>query len=133
METIIVRTKAKVELQDITQKVQDIVESSGVTNGVCHIFVPHTTAAIAVNEHDDPAVVEDIAAQLDTLAPQHRNYQHAEGNAPGHIKTSLVGTSETLFIENGKTVLGTWQGIFFCEFDGPRTRTVLVKIIADKP
>ncbi|MBM4433156.1 MAG: YjbQ family protein [Chloroflexi bacterium] len=133
METIIVRTKAKVELQDITQKVQDIVESSGITNGVCHIFVPHTTAAITVNEHADPSVVEDIAAQLETLAPQHKNYRHAEGNAPGHIKTSLTGTSETLFIENGKIVLGTWQGIFFFEFDGPRTRSVLVKVIADKP
>jgi secondary thiamine-phosphate synthase enzyme len=108
------------------------VEASGVKSGVCHIFVPHTTAAILVNEHADPSVVGDIDAQLEIMAPQHKNYRHVEGNSPAHIKASLLGDSRTLFIEDGKLVLGTWQGIFFCEFDGPRNRSVLVKVLADK-
>jgi len=94
--------------------------------------VLHTTAGIMVNEHADPAVVEDIAAQLDAWVPRNKNYRHTEGNAPAHIKASLLGDSRTLFIEDGRLVLGTWQGIFFAEFDGPRNRSVLVKIIADK-
>jgi secondary thiamine-phosphate synthase enzyme len=121
-----------VEFQDITARIHDIVATSGVRNGLCNIFVPHTTAGIMVNEHADPSVVEDIATQLDVIAPQHKNYRHMEGNSPAHIKTSLIGDSRTLFIEDGKLVLGTWQGIFFGEFDGPRIRSVLVKIMADK-
>ena len=129
---ISIRTRSRVDFQDITPKVQEVVASSGIESGVCHIFVPHTTAAITVNEHADPSVVEDIAAQLELVAPQHHNYRHLEGNAPAHIKASLVGDSETLLVEGGKLLLGTWQGIFFCEFDGPRNRTMLVKIIPDK-
>lgn len=127
-----IKTRSRVEFQDITARVSDIVANSRVRNGLCYLFVPHTTAGIMVNEHADPAVVEDIAAQLDAMVPQHNNYRHTEGNAPAHIKASILGDSRTLFIENGQLVLGTWQGIFFAEFDGPRSRSVLVKITADK-
>ena len=126
-----IKTKSKVEFQDITLKVRDIVRDSGVQSGVGYIFVPHTTAGITVNEHADPDVVEDIKMQLETMVPQHNDYRHLEGNAPAHIKASLMGSSETLLIENGELVLGTWQGIFFCEFDGPRNRTLLIKIMLD--
>jgi len=128
-----IRTGSRVDFQDITLKVRDIVGSSGVQSGACYIFVPHTTAGITVNEHADPSVVEDIAAQLEAIVPQNNNYRHMEGNAPAHIKASLVGNSEALLIEEGAIVLGTWQGIFFCEFDGPRNRTLLIKIMPDKP
>ncbi len=128
-----IKTKSRVEFQDVTLKVRDIVGASGVQSGLCYVFVPHTTAGITVNEHADPSVVEDIAAQLETVIPQNRNYRHLEGNAPAHIKASLVGNSETLLIEDGKIILGTWQGIFFCEFDGPRNRHLLIKIMPDKP
>jgi secondary thiamine-phosphate synthase enzyme len=127
-----VKTKSKVEFQEITEKVADIVRESGVRRGVCCVYVPHTTAAVMVNEHADPSVVEDIAAQLDKMAPQHAGYRHAEGNSPAHIKAALIGGSATLFIEDGRLVLGTWQGLFFAEFDGPRSRRLLVKITADR-
>ena len=130
---ISIRTRAKVEFQDITGEVQNAVGSSGIESGVGYIFVLHTTAAVTVNEHADPSVVEDIIAQLEVAAPQHNKYRHMEGNAPAHIKASLIGNSVTLPIEGGRLVLGTWQGIFFCEFDGPRNRTLLVKIVPDKP
>jgi len=127
-----IKTNSRVEFQDITRKVRDIISSSGVKSGICYVFVPHTTAGIVVNEHADPSVVEDIVAQLDKMVPQHGNYRHLEGNSPAHIKASMLGDSETLFIDDGQVVLGTWQGIFFCEFDGPRNRHVMVKIIPDK-
>ena len=123
-----IRTKVKTDFYEITSEVQGIITSSGVKDGVCYIFVPHTTAAITINEHADPDVIEDITARLDELVPQNLNYRHIEGNSSGHIKASLLGSSQVVFIENGKLVLGTWQGIFFCEFDGPRTRNILVKI-----
>ncbi len=126
-----IKTNAQVEFQEITAGVADIVRVSGVRNGICYVFVPHTTAGVMVNEHADPSVAGDIAAQLDKIVPEHGNYRHLEGNSPAHIKATIVGDSETLFIEDGKLVLGTWQGIFFCEFDGPRNRHVLVKIIAE--
>jgi secondary thiamine-phosphate synthase enzyme len=126
-----IKTKSRIEFLEITGEIRNIVGQSGVKSGVCYVFVPHTTAGILVNEHADPAVVADIAAQLDAVAPQHKNYRHTEGNAPAHIKASLIGDSRALFIEDGRLVLGTWQGIFFGEFDGPRSRSVLVKIIAD--
>jgi secondary thiamine-phosphate synthase enzyme len=127
-----IKTKSRVEFLDITDRVRDIVASSHVRDGLCYLFVPHTTAGIMVNEHADPAVVADIAAQLDTMVPQHKNYRHTEGNSPAHIKASFIGDSRTLLIEDGRLVLGTWQGIFFGEFDGPRSRSLLVKITADK-
>jgi len=127
-----IKTSSKVEFQEITAKVRDIVGGSGVKNGICYVFVPHTTAGVTVNEHADPSVVEDIAAQLDKMVPEHGNYRHLEGNSPAHIKAVIVGDSETLFIEDGRLALGTWQGVFFCEFDGPRNRNVFVKIVAER-
>jgi len=127
-----IKTNSQKEFQEITGKIKSIIEESGIKNGVCYIFVPHTTAGILINEHADPSVVEDIGTQLGEIVPQKKNYRHTEGNSPAHIKASLTGDSRTLFIEGGKLVLGTWQGIFFCEFDGPRNRNVLVKLIADK-
>jgi len=131
MYRISIRTGSRVDFQDITPKVQELVASSGIESGVCYVLVPHTTAGVTVNEHADPSVVEDIAAQLEVMVPRHSNYRHREGNAPAHIKASLVGNSEVLLVESGKLVLGTWQGVFFCEFDGPRNRNVLVKILPD--
>jgi len=128
-----VSTKARVEFRDITEEVQATVKSSGIESGICHVVVPHTTAAITVNENADPSVAADITTQLEAIVPKDGVYRHMEGNAPAHIKASLVGNFETLLVEGGKLVLGTWQGIFFCEFDGPRNRTILIKIMPDKP
>jgi secondary thiamine-phosphate synthase enzyme len=132
IQNINLNSHARMEFQDITGKIRDIVKSSGVQSGVCHIFVPHTTAAVMINEHADPDVVEDIGTQLDAIAPQSNKYRHSEGNSPAHIKASLIGESKAVFIEKGDLALGTWQGIFFCEFDGPRTRSLMVKIAVDK-
>ena len=126
-----IKTNAEVEFQDMTRKVVDTVSQSGVKSGICYLFTMHTTAGITINEHADPDVVTDIIEQLDVIVPQHSRYHHHEGNSPAHIKASLMGSSETLLIENGHLVLGTWQGIFLCEFDGPRNRTVMVNIMAD--
>ena len=127
-----VKTRSRIEFQNITRAVQEVVDSSHIENGVCHLFVPHTTAAVMLNEQADPSVVEDIVGQLEAIVPQHGDYRHSEGNAPAHIKAALLGSSETVFVEDGRLVLGTWQGIFFCEFDGPRNRSLLVKIVPDK-
>jgi secondary thiamine-phosphate synthase enzyme len=127
-----IKTSSRVEFQDITDKVREVISQSGMKSGVCHIFVPHTTAGVMVNEHADPSVVGDIASQLDVMVPLNNNYRHMEGNSAAHIKASLIGDSETLFIEDGKLVLGTWQGIFFGEFDGPRNRKAFIKIVPDK-
>lgn len=127
-----IKTHSRVEFQEITRTVREIVGESGVASGVCYIFVPHTTAGVTVNEHADPSVAEDLIEQLDKMVPQHGNYRHLEGNSPAHLKASLMGDSEALFIEDGKIVLGTWQGIFFCEFDGPRNRHLLLKIVAEE-
>lgn len=124
------RTAQTVEFTDITGEVQHIVEASGVKDGICHIYIPHTTAGVTVNEHADPSVVKDICMALERIVSRKDNYRHSEGNSPAHIKASLFGSSQTVFIEKGKLVLGTWQGIFFCEFDGPRDRTVLVKAMS---
>ncbi|MFC1871272.1 secondary thiamine-phosphate synthase enzyme YjbQ [Chloroflexota bacterium] len=132
MYRISLKTKAKVDFQDITHEIQELITRSGVENGTCLIFVPHTTAGITINEHADPSVVEDIATQLNTMVPQHAKYRHLEGNAPAHIKAGLMGSSQTVLIERGELFLGTWQGVFFCEFDGPRNRGVIVKIMRDK-
>ena len=126
-----VRTRGKVDFQDITGTIRETVGASGVQSGVCHVFAPHTTAGVTINEHADPSVVEDIVAQLDKMIPQHGGYRHLEGNSPAHIKASLVGSSQTLLVEDGRPVLGTWQGVFLCEFDGPRNRSLLIKIVPD--
>ena len=131
MKKVDIKTASRVEFRDITARVRDIVTASGVASGVCYVFVPHTTAGITVNEHADPDVIADISAQLDEMVPQQNKYRHREGNSPAHIKTMLLGDSETLLIEDSNLVLGTWQGIFFGEFDGPRNRHFYVKIVAD--
>jgi len=129
--TVDIKTMATVEFQDITSRINKIIADSGVESGLCYVFVPHTTAGVTVNEHADPSVVTDISEQLEVMVPQHRRYRHLEGNSPAHIKALLLGDSETLFIENSRLKLGTWQGVFFGEFDGPRNRHVHVKLIAD--
>jgi len=126
-----IKTQSRVEFQEITDRVRELVRESGIKSGVCHVYVPHTTAGVTINEHADPTVVEDIAAQLEVIAPQHNKYRHAEGNSAAHIKASLMGSTVTIFIEGGEPALGTWQGIFFAESDGPRNRSVLVKITED--
>ncbi|MCS7197767.1 MAG: secondary thiamine-phosphate synthase enzyme YjbQ [Candidatus Bipolaricaulota bacterium] len=123
-----IKTQAKQELIDITDRVQRAIRELGVSEGVCVVFVPHTTAAITINEHADPAVKEDILTMLGRLVPAGAPYQHAEGNAHAHIRASLLGHSVTVPIEDGKIALGTWQGIFFCEFDGPRQREVWIAL-----
>ena len=127
-----VKTKARDELVDITPQVEKVVEGSGVAEGICVVIVPHTTAAVTVNENADPSVKSDIIAKLGELVPEGHRYHHLEGNADAHIKASLVGTSACLLVRGGRVALGTWQGIFFCEFDGPRTRQVWVRVMGDK-
>jgi len=131
MYKIDIKTHSRVEFLDITYKVREAVRESKVESGICVVYVPHTTASILINEHADPDVVEDIKARLDIIVPQLGNYKHSEGNSAAHIKAALIGTSATIIVQYGEPALGTWQGIFFCEFDGPRDRRVLVKIIAD--
>ena len=128
---ISISTKGRTEIVDITPEVADIVRSSKAAFGVCRIFVPHTTAGLAINENADPSVKRDILDKLNELVPFDAGYKHSKGNAAAHIKSVIVGTDKTLFIEGGKLALGTWQGIFFCEFDGPRQRSVYVKIESD--
>jgi secondary thiamine-phosphate synthase enzyme len=126
-----VPSRSRNELIDITGQVREIVEKSGVSDGVCHLFSLHTTAGITINEGADPAVRRDMASFLDRLVPVDGGFTHDEGNSDAHVKTSLVGASETIIIHGGKPLLGTWQAVFLCEFDGPRTRKVAVKIVAD--
>jgi secondary thiamine-phosphate synthase enzyme len=124
-----VKSKSRIEFIDITEMVQDVVKDSGITKGVCFLFVPHTTAGITVNEGADPSVQRDILNSLNRLIPHEANYFHREGNADAHIKSTLVGTSAHVIVEEGKLLLGTWQSVFFCEFDGPRHRRVAVKFV----
>ena len=130
-ETISVQTSRRTELKNITRQVEALVRGSGVADGVCHLYVPHTTAGVIVNEGFDPDVARDMEGALDRLVPDSSLFRHAEGNSDSHIKTALVGSSETVFIEAGKLALGRWQQIFFAEFDGPRSRELRVKIVAD--
>ncbi len=116
---------------DVTNEVQRAVQESGVKTGVCYVYVPHTTAGVAINEHADPEVAVDVEAVLERLVPHRGPYRHSEGNSDSHVKTVLTSTSQTIFVENGELVLGTWQGIFFCEFDGPRDRQLHIKVVAD--
>ena len=132
MRPLSVRTQARAQMIDITGQVRTVLRESGVTSGICCVFVPHTTAAVTINENADPDVPRDILAQLEKTIPLRGDYLHSEGNSAAHIKASLFGASETILIEKGSLVLGTWQSIFFCEFDGPRTRQVYVKIIPEK-
>ncbi len=124
-----VKTDLHTAMIDITRKVQDIVKESGIENGICIVYIPHTTAAVTVNENADPDVVKDFMMEINKLVPLSDGYRHSEGNSAAHIKASMIGFSETLIVENGRLVLGTWQGIYFMEFDGPRIRKVYVKVL----
>ena len=125
-----VKTSSRTELVDITAGVQRLVAESGVRSGVCYVYVPHTTSAVTINENSDPNVGRDILKELNKVIPFDDQYGHSEGNSAAHIKASLVGVSETIMVEECRLMLGTWQAIFFCEFDGPRDRRVQVKVIA---
>ena len=125
------KTERRTQLRDVTAALGQMVRDSGVHSGVCHVYVPHTTAGIIVNEGADPDVAHDIETALDRLVLQDAGYLHAEGNADSHIKSALVGSSATVFVVGGRLELGQWQGIFFCEFDGPRERTLRIKIVPD--
>jgi len=131
IKNITVRSKARSEFIDITSEIQKLIDEEGVKNGICYLFVPHTTAGITINEGADPSVQKDIQALLNRLVPQDLNYLHREGNADAHIKSTIVGVDKFVFIEDGRLVLGRWQAIYFCEFDGPRHRRVEVKIISN--
>jgi secondary thiamine-phosphate synthase enzyme len=130
MKEISVQTHSRVEMIDITAAVQKAIREERIEEGICLVYTPHTTAAVTINENADPDVPRDILAALEKAVPFSANYRHAEGNSAAHVKSSLVGASELMIIENGRLVLGTWQSIFFCEFDGPRSRKVLISIIA---
>ena len=126
--SISVKTHSRVDMVDITTSVQKKISDAGVSDGFCVVYVPHTTAGITINEGADPAVCHDIMTKLSELVPASAGYRHMEGNSDSHIKASLMGSSVTVMVENGRLILGTWQKIFFCEFDGPRSRKVYVKI-----
>ena len=124
-----VKSGAIAEFIDITSQIQDMIHTSGIKEGFCHLYVPHTTAGITINENADPGVKADILMVLNEIVPCKADYLHIEGNSPAHIKAAIVGVSEWIAVENSRLVLGTWQGIFFCEFDGPRTRKVYVRFL----
>jgi len=129
MKTIDIQTPSREALVDITSLVEEEVRKEKVKAGACFVYVPHTTAAVTINENADPTVRQDLLMALGQVVPDSLPYAHAEGNSPAHVKSSLVGSSVMLIIEDGRVALGTWQGIFFCEFDGPRRRKVHLKII----
>jgi len=131
MKTFRIRTSKRTQFLDITREVEHAVHDSGVANGLCYVYVPHTTAGLRINEHADPDVARDVEGIFDRLVPYEGPYRHAEGNTDSHMKAILTGASQTVFVENGKLALGAWQGIFLCEFDGPRQRTVFVKVLGD--
>lgn len=126
---ITIRTNSHTEMQDITARIQQVVDESGVKEGICVAFVPHTTAALTINENADPDVVRDFTTELGKIVPWEDGYHHMEGNSAAHLKASMIGFSEQILIEDGKLQLGTWQGIYFCEYDGPRNRKLKVKVM----
>jgi secondary thiamine-phosphate synthase enzyme len=130
-QTLIVKTDRRTQLVDVTAQVQKAVALSGVANGTCYLYVPHTTAAITITESADPDVARDVEGALDRLVPKLGPYRHSEGNSDSHVKVVLAGTGQIVFVEGGKLALGRWQGVFFCEFDGPRERRLHVKVVAD--
>jgi secondary thiamine-phosphate synthase enzyme len=129
VQTFMVATKTRTDFIDITHDVQHLLTQSGVMSGLCHVFIPHTTAGVTINENADPDVKKDIMETLEKMVPWHGHYRHNEGNSPAHIKASMMGFSISLPVREGSLVLGTWQCIYFCEFDGPRSRTVIVSVI----
>jgi secondary thiamine-phosphate synthase enzyme len=132
MKQLNIETKKRIEMADITTDISRVVKESGILRGICYIYVPHTTAAVTINENADPDVPRDILDKLNDLVPGDVKYRHREGNADAHIKASLIGPQVAVMVENSTLVLGTWQSIFFCEFDGPRRRNVIVKLISDR-
>jgi secondary thiamine-phosphate synthase enzyme len=132
METLRVKTGRRTQFVDVTAAVERVVAGSAVDSGVCYVYVPHTTAGVTINEHADPDVASDLEGVFDRLVPKSGPYRHAEGNTDSHAKTVMVGTSQMIFVEDGKLVLGTWQGIFLCEFDGPRERKIYVRVEESK-
>jgi secondary thiamine-phosphate synthase enzyme len=131
LRTLRIETHSRVQFKDVTAQIQKLIGDSGVLSGQCIIFVPHTTAAVLVNENDDPNLQADLDAFLKKLAPAGADYHHSDGNCDAHLKASVIGASKTLLIDQGRPALGRWQGVFLCEFDGPRRRDLLVKIISD--
>lgn len=131
IETLSLKTSRRTEWMNLTSEVSRCVTASGLAHGVCHLYVPHTTAGVTINEGDDPDVARDMGAAFDRLVPREGGYKHYEGNSDSHIKATIVGSSQTVWIEDGRLRLGRWQSIFFCEFDGPRHREVLLKIVPD--
>jgi secondary thiamine-phosphate synthase enzyme len=126
MDILTIQTHKKEELIDITGKIQNSVKSAGIESGICCVYVPHTTAGVTVNENADPSVKEDILMAMKKIVPESLPYAHAEGNSPAHVKSTLVGPSLSVIVENGSLALGTWQGVIFCEFDGPRNRRLFI-------
>ena len=126
-----VETSRHTQMLNITDRIKKAVAESGVRSGLCTVFIPHTTAAVTINENADPDVVRDITAELDKIVPWDDGYRHSEGNSAAHLKASMIGFSEQIIIEDGRLLLGIWQGVYFCEFDGPRARSVYVKVTAD--
>ena len=129
LKTIGVSSSKRIQIVDITDDVASFVRASGVSDGVCFVCVPHTTAAVTINENADPSVKSDILLGLEEIVPDNIAYSHAEGNSPAHIKSSIIGNTAEVLVEGGELVLGTWQGLYFCEFDGPRNRKVHLKVL----
>lgn len=129
LHEITVQTEARSQMVDITGVLQKIIREAKITDGICCVYIPHTTAGITINENADPSVTSDILSELDKVVPWSDGYKHLEGNSAAHIKASMMGFSQTLIIQNKRLILGTWQGIYFCEFDGPRRRKAYVKLV----
>jgi secondary thiamine-phosphate synthase enzyme len=129
MEKLTVQSNDRTAIIDITHQIQSLVQESGIKNGVCYVFIPHTTAGVTINENADPDVKSDMLMEINKVIPFTDSYRHMEGNSAAHIKATLFGNSEMIIVNDGRLQLGTWQGVFFCEFDGPRTRKIWVKLI----
>jgi secondary thiamine-phosphate synthase enzyme len=129
--TLHIETHSRVEFKDVTGQIEELIEQSGIESGQCHVFVPHTSAAILINENYDPGLRQDIGEFLKKLAPPNADYHHNDGNCDSHLKATLIGATRTLLIENRRLLLGRWQGVYFCEFDGPRRRDLYVKLVSD--
>ncbi|MCL5772423.1 MAG: secondary thiamine-phosphate synthase enzyme YjbQ [Actinobacteria bacterium] len=130
MDILNIRTFQRIDFIDITNEIEKKVKESGIMEGICYLFVPHTTAGLTINENADPAVINDIRLKVNNLIPYKDTYTHGEGNSDAHIKSSIFGVSLNLIISRSRLVLGTWQGVYFCEFDGPRNRNLYIKILA---
>ncbi len=127
-----VSTTQHTQMLDITDRIRKAVEDSGIRDGICTVFIPHTTAAVTINENADPDVVRDFTTELNKLVPWEDGYRHMEGNSAAHLKASMIGFSQQIIIDGGRLLLGTWQGVWFCEYDGPRRRSVYVKLMGDR-